>query len=123
RRQAMANPAHARTAESTFSAETHTRPVEVSKTVAASAPEVFRAWSDPEVIKQWWGPNGFSCPFATVDFKVDGKYLYEMFADDGNEDIWSTGTFEEIEPDKRIVMTCYRSNSEGDILGSTGKDS
>ena len=39
---------------------------------------VWKAWSDPEIIKKWWGPKTFSAPFIKNDFKIGGKYLYCM---------------------------------------------
>ena len=34
---------------------------------------MWKTWTDPEQVKRWWGPDGFSCPFARIDFRVDGK--------------------------------------------------
>src|SRR4051812_359015 len=31
---------------------------------------VWKAWSDPELMKKWWGPRGWSTPEAKIDFKV-----------------------------------------------------
>jgi uncharacterized protein YndB with AHSA1/START domain len=46
-------------------------------------PEVaWSAWLDPEQIRQWWGPVGFTCPRAEVDFRVGGSTLVTMQAPD-----------------------------------------
>jgi uncharacterized protein YndB with AHSA1/START domain len=37
--------------------------------------EVWKAWSDPEYVKQWWGPNGFTAPLARMDFRQGGTSL------------------------------------------------
>ncbi len=39
---------------------------------------VFQAWTEPRYILQWWGPEGFTCPYATVDLKVGGKFHFAM---------------------------------------------
>ena len=39
---------------------------------------VFRAWSEPEHLKKWWGPTGFTNTFHEFDFKVGGKWSFIM---------------------------------------------
>lgn len=39
---------------------------------------VWKAWTDPERMKRWWGPKNFTSPFCKIDFRVGGKYLYCM---------------------------------------------
>jgi uncharacterized protein YndB with AHSA1/START domain len=65
---------------------------------------VWKAWSEPERYKQWWGPEHFTAPVIEMDFRVGGRFLGCMRAPDGKE-FWSSGTYREIEPLKRIVTT------------------
>ena len=39
---------------------------------------VYRAWSEPEHLKNWWGPAGFTNTFNEFDFKVGGKWNFIM---------------------------------------------
>ena len=39
---------------------------------------VFRAWSEPEHLKNWWGPAGFTNTFYEFDFRVGGKWSFIM---------------------------------------------
>ncbi len=39
---------------------------------------VFRAWSEPEHLKKWWGPAGFTNTFNEFDFRVGGKWSFIM---------------------------------------------
>jgi len=39
---------------------------------------VFRVWSEPEHLKNWWGPNGFTNTFTVFEFKVGGKWSFVM---------------------------------------------
>ena len=39
---------------------------------------VFRAWSEPEHLKNWWGPTGFTNTFYEFDFRVGGKWSFIM---------------------------------------------
>ncbi len=42
----------------------------------------FRAWSEPEQLKKWWGPNGFTNTFIEFDFKVGGRWKFIMHGPD-----------------------------------------
>lgn len=39
---------------------------------------LFRAWSEPNHLKKWWGPAGFTNTFHTFDFQVGGKWIFTM---------------------------------------------
>jgi uncharacterized protein YndB with AHSA1/START domain len=52
----------------------------VVRELEAPPEDAWRAWLDPEQIRQWWGPVGFTCPRADVDFRVGGSTLVTMQA-------------------------------------------
>lgn len=79
---------------------------------------VWKAWSEPERYKQWWGPEHFTAPVIEMDFHVGGRFLGCMRAPDGKE-FWSTGTYREIEPLKRIVTTDSFSDADGNPVPAT----
>jgi uncharacterized protein YndB with AHSA1/START domain len=39
---------------------------------------VFKAWTDPDHLKAWWGPNGFTNTFHVFDLRVGGKWSFIM---------------------------------------------
>jgi uncharacterized protein YndB with AHSA1/START domain len=39
---------------------------------------LFRAWSEPEHLKNWWGPAGFTNTFHEFDFRVGGRWRFTM---------------------------------------------
>lgn len=53
-----------------------------SRVVNASRELVFRAWSDPNHLKNWWGPAGFTNTFEEFDFRVGGKWRFIMHGPD-----------------------------------------
>jgi uncharacterized protein YndB with AHSA1/START domain len=63
---------------------------------------VFKAWTEPERLAQWWGPRGFTLPSCKVDLRPGGTYRFHMRGPDG--DHWSQGVFREIVEPERIVM-------------------
>jgi uncharacterized protein YndB with AHSA1/START domain len=77
--------------------------------------KVWKAWSEPESSKKWWGPKDFTCPYSTIDFRIGGKYLNCMRSAKG-EEFWSTGVYKEIIPYRKLVFTDSFSDPEGDII-------
>src|SRR6218665_2433868 len=53
---------------------------EIVSTRVFSFPQelVFKAWSEPEHLKNWWGPNGFTNTFHEFDFREGGKWTFTM---------------------------------------------
>jgi uncharacterized protein YndB with AHSA1/START domain len=39
---------------------------------------VYKAWTDPDHLKNWWGPNGFTNTFQTFDLNIGGRWLFTM---------------------------------------------
>ncbi len=76
---------------------------------------VWKAWTDPEHVKRWWGPKVFTAPVIKIDFRVGGTFLGCMKGADGKE-YWSTGTYKEIIPLERIVCTDSFSDEHGNIV-------
>jgi len=44
--------------------------------------QLFRAWSDPVLLKEWWGPAGFTNTFHEFDFRVGGRWRFTMHGPD-----------------------------------------
>lgn len=65
---------------------------------------VWQAWTDPEHLKQWFAPAGFSVPRAEVDLRPGGKSLLDMMGPDGKV-YPNKGTYLEVVPPERLVIT------------------
>lgn len=76
---------------------------------------MWRAWTEPELYKRWWGPSHFTCPVAHIDLRVGGKYHSCMRSPDG-QDFWSAGVYKEITPPERLVYTDSFADAEGNIV-------
>jgi len=76
---------------------------------------VWKAWTDPQYVMQWWGPKGFTAPVCKIDFRVGGKFLCCMRSPDGQEG-WNAGEYHEIVPYERIVSSMYFSDSDGNKI-------
>jgi len=64
---------------------------------------VFQAWSAPEQLSRWWGPNGFTNTFHEFDFRPGGNWRFVMHGPDGT-DYDNHNVFGEIVPLERIVI-------------------
>lgn len=64
---------------------------------------VFEAWTDPEQLKAWWGPRGFSNTFHVFEMKPGGLWRYIMHGPDGT-DFNNESRFVEIVVPERIVL-------------------
>jgi len=65
---------------------------------------VYRAWTTPELIKQWWSGERGKVTSVEVDLRVGGKWRYVMIANAGFE-VAFNGEYREIVPNERIVST------------------
>lgn len=79
---------------------------------------VFRAWSDPGHLKQWWGPKGFTLPGCEMDFRTGGAYSFVMRGPDGNDNPFH-GVYREIVRNERIVFTAILDKLPGHELLTT----
>jgi uncharacterized protein YndB with AHSA1/START domain len=77
----------------------------VRRVIAAARERVFRNWTEPDLLKRWWGPGGFTCPVAEVDLRPGGTYRLVMLPAGGAPEMSVTGTYREIDPPARLVYT------------------
>ena len=90
----------------------------ITRTFDAQRELVWKAWTDPERVKRWWGPKGFTAPFCKIDLRVGGVYLNCMRSPDG-KDYWSTGVYREIVKPERIVCTDSFADEKGNVVPAT----
>lgn len=55
-----------------------TQIIQQTRVIRASREHAYQAWTDPEVLKQWFGSAGNYCPSATLDVRVGGAYRIDM---------------------------------------------
>jgi uncharacterized protein YndB with AHSA1/START domain len=89
----------------------------ISRTFNAAPARVFEAWTTAEELVRWWGPKDFTAPFCKIDLKVGGEFHFCTRSPYG-VDFFSTGTFLEIIPGKKIVTTDSFCDSFGNIISA-----
>jgi uncharacterized protein YndB with AHSA1/START domain len=85
---------------------------------AAPRQMVFDAWTKPEMLKEWWGPKGFTNPVCEMDARTGGEILIHMQAPDGTV-YPMTGRFVEFYPPYRFHFTSGPVDQEGRQLFET----
>jgi uncharacterized protein YndB with AHSA1/START domain len=76
---------------------------------------VFRMWTDPKHLAQWFGPKHFTNPIAEVDPKAGGRIRVVMRAPTG-EDYPMDGIFREVVKNEKLVFTNNAVDKSGGIL-------
>lgn len=80
------------------------REIVITRIFNAPRDLVFKAWTEPKHIEQWWGPKGFTTRVTAMDLRPGGQWRYVMIGPDGTE-YPAIGVFSEIVPSERIVAT------------------
>jgi uncharacterized protein YndB with AHSA1/START domain len=80
------------------------RELVLTRLIDAPREQVYRAWTDPELLKQWFTPLPYTTPFAQLDVRPGGANLVVMRDPDGNE-FPNRGVYLEVVPNERLVVT------------------
>ncbi|MFL6804452.1 MAG: SRPBCC family protein [Xanthobacteraceae bacterium] len=89
------------TAEAT---PTSDRELLLTRIIDAPRAKVFRAWTDPTLLKQWFAPLPYTTPVAELDVRPGGANLIVMRSPDGTE-LPNRGIYLEVVGNERLVFT------------------
>lgn len=79
---------------------------------------VFRAYTDPEIVPQWWGPHGYTTRVDQMDVRPGGKWRSVQHDPEGNEFAFR-GEYLEVVPPERLVGTFEYEGQPGSIAVET----
>jgi len=102
-------------AQSNATPSARTRDLVISRLFDAPIGLVWNAWSDPEQVMRWWGPNGFTAPVAEIDFRVDATSLVCMRSPEG-QTLCNTWTYQVIVPMERIEFIQHFADESGNTV-------
>jgi uncharacterized protein YndB with AHSA1/START domain len=86
--------------------------LDITRVLDAPRSLVFQAWTDPKMLAQWWGPQGFTNPRCEADARASGGIRIDMKGPDGNV-YPMDGMFEEVVPPERLVFTTAPLDDKG----------
>ena len=78
--------------------------LEIKRFINAPPARVYKAWTDPAQLREWWGPEGVRTRNLTADLRVGGKYRWDLTTPEG-EEMSAFGEYRELVPGKKIVFT------------------
>ncbi len=85
------------------------RELSISRLLNAPIELVWKVWTEPEHIANWWGPNGFTNTIHIMDVKPGGEWKFVMHGPDG-KNYPNKSTFKEIVLHKKIVYQHFNPN-------------
>ena len=86
----------------------------ISRTFDAPRDLVWKAYTEVDRLKEWWGPKGFTMLECKIDLRPGGIFHYGMRAPDGNV-MWGKWIFREIVAPERLVIVVAFSDEGGGV--------
>jgi len=93
----------------------------MSRVFDAPRDMLWKCFTEPEHMKQWWGPKGFTVIASNMDLRVGGTYHYGMKAPAGGT-MWGIFKYREIVPQEKLVFVNSFSDEKGGITRHPGHD-
>jgi uncharacterized protein YndB with AHSA1/START domain len=89
---------------------TKIKELRINRSFDAPLEKVWKAWTDPKLLQQWWGPAGVTNPTCKWQAEAGGDIHIVMLTGESLGELagteWPmTGTFKEVEPMKKLVFT------------------
>lgn len=78
-----------------FNVDKESNKIQVIREFAAPVSRVWQAWTQPELLDQWWAPKPWTANTKEMDFREGGKWLYAMEGPNG-EKHWARTDFQSV---------------------------
>ena len=92
-----------------------TQDLVITRIIDAPVELVWKAWTEAEQVRRWWGPKDYISPLCRLDLQVGGKFLFGMRApvEQGGGDSYSAGTYQKIVPGQLLEFSQYLADKDG----------
>ncbi len=90
----------------------------VTRILDAPLELVWKAWTEPEQVRRWWGPKYYTSPSCKIDLRVGGRYIFAMQApqDQGGQISYTSGVYQRIVPMELLEFTQGLSDADGNRI-------
>lgn len=99
-------------AETIFTPDLTTNTLLVERSFDAPVEQVWKAWTDSEILAKWWAPKPFKAITKTMDFREGGFWHYYMLGPDGSK-FWCMLNYIQIDPLKMFIAKDTFCDEEG----------
>ncbi|PZD76540.1 SRPBCC domain-containing protein [Mesonia sp. K7] len=84
-----------------FSVNKENKTIHIQREFNADLKMIWKAWTEPELLNQWWAPKPYHIETKTLNLEVGGMWLYAMVSPE-NEKTWCKADYKAIETNKRL---------------------
>ncbi len=98
--------------ETSYQIDTNKNQIHVEREFDAPLEQVWRAWTESELLEQWWAPKPFKAVTKSMNFTNGGAWHYYMLGPDGSQ-FWCMVKYNSIEIHKRFEADDYFCDEEG----------
>jgi len=91
----------------------------LKRTFEVPVSRLWAAWGEPGLVRQWWGPIGFTCPVAQMDLRKGGVSLVCMEGPGGSPRMYSTWTYVRVEPERLFDYRFNLADAQGNAIDPT----
>ena len=85
--------------KTTFTNDVAKNKMFITREFAGNVEEVWKAWTDPKLLDQWWAPKPWKAKTISMDFREGGRWVYCMLGPDG-EKHWALAEYHKVVPQK-----------------------
>jgi uncharacterized protein YndB with AHSA1/START domain len=90
----------------------------IARTFNAPRELVWRAWTDPDHVKHWWGPTGFTTDIEVMEVRPGGKWIHTMHGPDGTDYPNYCQFIEVVEPERIVFHLSSSAEDENKFLST-----
>jgi uncharacterized protein YndB with AHSA1/START domain len=94
---------------------TEIQPFTIERLLDAPVPTAYRAWTDEQALRRWWGPKGFEMRHLSLDLRPGGTMRYGMAMPGGSE-MWGKWTFNRIVVNETLAFTVSFTDPDGNPI-------
>jgi uncharacterized protein YndB with AHSA1/START domain len=81
------------------------RTLTITRVFDAPRALVWKAWTDPRHLANWWGPRHHPAETIGADVRTGGRWRHRLVSPETGVALWHHGTFREVTPPERLVFT------------------
>lgn len=81
------------------------RELVITRLLNAPRELVFRAWTDPSLARNWWGPRDYPATHLEMDARPGGRWRNCLTSTETGRELWQGGVFHEVVAPERLVFT------------------